>query len=110
MKLNFKLNSNKINFNGGGRKSAKLLIVSMSYLFVLVIFPLIFAKKSQFAAFHAKQGLALLVVWVIGIFSFYVPYLPWVIALIILFLVITGISNVLLQKERALPIVGRLAL
>ena len=105
-----RVNFNKLNSLLNWPLIGKVALAAMSYLFILVIFPLIFGRKNQFIAFHARQGLILLIIWAIGLFSFYLPLLPWLVALLVLVLVIVGITNTIMQKERALPIIGRLSI
>lgn len=86
------------------------ILALLSYLGVLVIIPLIFGRKIAFIQYHARQGVALLGLWVIGIFSFYVPFLPWAIVFIILVETLIGLVNVITHREKHLPIIGRVAL
>lgn len=85
------------------------VLALLSYLHVLVIIPLLLSKNNSFVRFHAKQGLILLIVWTVGLFSIYVPLLPWIVFIFIIVCVIFGIINVFLSRERFLPLVGRLA-
>lgn len=81
----------------------------LSYLYILVIVPLIFSRKNQFVKFHAKQGLILFAFWSLAIFSLYIPLLPWLFALLIVFFILFGIVNVFLSRERLLPVIGKFA-
>lgn len=83
------------------------ILALISYLNILVFIPLLLSKKNTFIAYHAKQGFALLVVWVLFFFSFYIPVLPWIFALYILICIVYGIYNVLTSKEKPLPIIGK---
>ncbi len=76
----------------------------LSYLGVLVVFPLIMKRDSQFVQFHVKQGLVLLVGWVIS----WLPFGP-IIGIVALVLSVIGIINVLNGEKKSLPIVGELA-
>ena len=55
------------------------VLAAIGYLCILFLVPLLAAKNSPFAQFHAKQGLILFVgwviVWVIGL----IPILGWII-------------------------------
>ena len=104
--LNLKLNKVTDYFNWP--VIGRVVLASMSYLFILAIFPYIFGRKNNFIFFHAKQGIALLVVWALLLFSFYVLFLPWLIALALVILIVIGIVNCVRQKERALPVIGKL--
>lgn len=81
----------------------------LSYLNILVIIPALFGRKSPFVQFHVRQGIALLIVTVIFSFSFYVPILPILLALFIVICIIIGVINVLIGRERPLPIIGKWA-
>lgn len=88
----------------------RITVLSLfSYLHVLVIVSLIFSRKNQFIKFHAKQGLILFAFWSLAMFSLYVPLLPWLFALLIVFFILFGIVNVFLSRERFLPVIGRFA-
>ena len=56
------------------------IIASLSYIFILCLAPLMLKRKSEFAQFHARQGLTITVAWfvfwVIGI----IPVLGWLIS------------------------------
>ena len=86
------------------------VLTLLSYLNVLVLIPFFGLRKSKFGEYHARQGLALLAVWVIGGFSFYLPVLPYLFVLFILVCMIYGIINVILGREHPLPLIGKLAL
>ena len=77
----------------------------LGYLGVLCLIPLLGRKESEFAQFHAKQGLVLLIGWVVSWF----PVFGWAIGIIAFVLSIMGIINVLSGKKEKLPIVGDLA-
>lgn len=76
----------------------------LSYLGVLVIIPLIVKKDSKFTQFHVKQGLVLLVGWILS----WLPFGP-IIGLVAFVFSIIGIINVLSGETKPLPIVGELA-
>ncbi|EKE18888.1 MAG: hypothetical protein ACD_9C00205G0003 [uncultured bacterium] len=84
-------------------KDNKLWAV-LSYLGVLVIIPLLAKKESKFVQFHVKQGLVLLVGWVLS----WLPFGP-IIAIIVFVFSIMGIINVLSGEMKKLPLVGDLA-
>jgi len=84
------------------------ILAIMSYFGFLVVFPWLLRKDSEFIQFHAHQGLALLVIWVIFAFSFYFPIIPWIFGIFILICLIIGIVNVITGRERRLPLIGRL--
>ena len=90
-----------------------------AYLGILVLIPLLGAKNSPYARFHANQGLALaiceivisMVLRVLG----RIPYLGWIFSIIgslvgiaCLVLAIMGIVNGANGRAKELPIVGKL--
>ncbi|HMN19710.1 MAG TPA: hypothetical protein PKA31_03930 [Candidatus Moranbacteria bacterium] len=89
----------------GDDVSENKLWALLGYLGVLCLIPLLGRKESAFAQFHAKQGLVLLIGWVVSWF----PVFGWVIGVIVLVFSIMGIINVLSGKKEKLPIVGDLA-
>lgn len=83
------------------------ILAMLSYLNVLVFIPILLSKKNDFVKYHAKQGLILLLFTTIAIFSFYIPVLPWILALYILVCILFGLWNVFTSREKALPILGK---
>lgn len=87
-----------------GNKDDKTIAV-LSYLGILCLIPLLLKKDSEFVKFHAKQGLVLLIGW----FLVWIPFLGWILGIVLLVLSIMGIMNVLNLKREKLPIIGDLA-
>ena len=91
----------------------------LSYLLVGIIWYFVDEKmkKSQFARFHAKQGLALLLAWIVvqivGIFVFWIPVIGWllwaVVSIFFLVVWILGIVYSATGKQKDLPVIGALA-
>lgn len=88
----------------------------IAYLLSIVGFVLVLAlkKRDRFAMYHAKQSLALFIVYIIGyIILVFIPVLGWMLlpiwGLIGLLLTIFGIINAVTGKEKPLPVVGKLA-
>jgi len=77
----------------------------LSYFGILVIIPLFGKKDSSFAQFHAKQGLVLLIGWIIS----WAPVFGGIIGIIVLVFSIFGIIYVLKGEKKKLPFVGDLA-
>ncbi len=80
-------------------------ITVLSYLGILCLVPLLLKKDSKFAKFHARQGLILTIGWVFS----WLPFIGWILSVILAIFAIWGIINVLNGKYVALPIVGDLA-
>jgi len=87
----------------------------LSYLLIGIIW--YFAddkmRKNAFAKYHVKQGLVLLIVWVviwiISIPLFFLFWLFWIIEIVLLVLMILGIINAVNNKKAPLPIIGQFA-
>ncbi len=86
------------------------LMAAISYLNILVLVPLVLSKKHSFVAFHARQGLALAVVWAVGILLFWLPVLGWLVVFFTLVEIIIGFVNVCRGKEKPLPLIGKYAI
>ena len=85
----------------------------LSYIGILCLIPLLTKKDDEFVFFHAKQGLVLFIAEVITTFVAVIPILGWIIApiagLIWFLLSIIGIINVLGDKKKELPVLGKYA-
>ena len=82
-------------------------IAALGYVWILCLVPLILKRKSPFAQFHAKQGLILFIVEVIGSFIFWIPVIGWALFLIVGILAIIGIVQALDGKYWQMPILGK---
>lgn len=100
-------------------------LAALSYLTVLVLVPLLAAKDSKYARFHANQGLVLLLVEVayfivcviLNLIKSFVPLLniPFSIVTTLLeialcVLIILGIVNAVQGKAKELPVIGGIRL
>lgn len=85
----------------------------IAYLGILVIIPLVTSKDDPFVKFHSKQGLVLLITWVIANFLWAIPVLGWFASPIInlgcFILMIVGIINAAGGQTKELPIIGQFA-
>lgn len=78
---------------------------AIGYLGILSIVVLLMKKDSEFARFHAKQGFVLF----IGMFLAVIPFIGWILGLVVMILAIMGIINAATGKKWKLPILGDLA-
>ncbi|MBE5785501.1 MAG: hypothetical protein E7330_06830 [Clostridiales bacterium] len=89
----------------------------LSYIWILWIVPLFAAKDSQFARFHANQGLLLWIVSVVmGIIGIVLGFIPvvgtvikiigWIVNVATLVLAIIGIINAVKGEMKPLPLIG----
>lgn len=84
-------------------------ITLLSYFWLLSLVPLLVKKESPFAQFHAKQGLALFLVWMAGLFVLlFIPILGWMLMPVLhlagLVLSVIGIVNVWQGKAWEMPV------
>lgn len=87
------------------------LFAMFSYIGFLFIVPLIIAPDSQYARFHANQGINLFVAQIICGLVCTIPVIGWVLGGIAevasVVLVIIGILNAVTGNAKELPIVGK---
>ena len=89
----------------------------LAYISILVLVPILVAKESKFARFHANQGLVLFIASIvsgiiIGILGMF-PFIGWIfrlagaaIEIITIVLMVIGIVNAANGKAKELPIIG----
>ena len=99
------------------------LMAVLSYLGILVLVPILAAKDSPFAKFHATQGLNLLIVSVawsivsgiigailgaIGVTFLSVLWsiITWLVSIVIFLTMVIGILNAAQGKAKELPVIG----
>lgn len=79
--------------------------------YILFLIPMLAAKDSKFAMYHANQGLVLFLVSIVGgIVLGFIPILGWIIGmfwpLVIIVFVILGIINASKGEMKPLPVIG----
>ncbi len=86
------------------------LMAAVSYLGILVIIPLLISRKDKFVLFHAKQGLVLLLVYVVaGIAMSWIPIIGNLVGLLGFVASIAGLIQALQGKWWKMPLIGDLA-
>ena len=94
-------------------ESNKFMAV-LSYIGILWLIPMLAAKDSKFAQYHANQGLVLTIAGVLLSIACFIlvliPILGWIIApiagLIPTVMMILGIVNACQGKAKELPVIG----
>ncbi len=85
----------------------------IAYIGILVVIPLVTNKGDPFVKFHSKQGLVLLITWVIANSLWAIPVFGWFASPIInlgcFILMIVGIMNAAGKQTKELPIIGQFA-
>ncbi len=89
------------------------IMALISYFSVLCLVPILAKKKDEFVKFHAKQGLVLSIgevatLIVVGIIPF-LWFLGNLLGLFWLVLSIIGIINVVKNRKKELPLLGKFA-
>ncbi len=89
------------------------LIAAIGYLGILCLVPLLLKKDSAFSQHHGKQGLVLLVAWLVLWVGNVIPVLGqivWMLGSIVLVIVmILGMINALQGKMWEMPVLGMYA-
>ena len=96
--------------SSGGQKNVGMAI--LCYFGILVLIPFLTdAKNDPFVKFHIKQGLVLLIAYLIAGVIAAVPFIGWVVGgivwIFLLILFIMGIINAAGGKEAELPLIGK---
>lgn len=84
----------------------------LAYIWILFLVPLLAAKNSKYARYHAYQGVALFITWIlVQAVGHLLPYslsgLVWIASLGVLALSIIGIVNAYNGKAKPLPLIGK---
>lgn len=82
------------------------VLAAISYIWLVSLIVLLVKKDSKFAQFHAKQGLVLAILSII--FAF-IPFVGWILNLVIFVAAIIGIIQAASGKYWKLPLLGGLA-
>ncbi len=90
------------------------MMAIFAYLGILIIIPFLTGSKDDpFVKFHIKQGLVLIISFVIGTVVSIVPILGWLVGFVLFLfnavMVILGIINVVSNKQSQLPLIGKFA-
>ena len=98
------------NYSQSDISSNKLMAI-LSYIGILVLIPLLAAKDSPYARYHANQGLVLLVFLIIVLILGKIwGFLGWVGFIVWFVLAIIGIVNAAKGRAKELPIIGKFRL
>ncbi len=89
----------KKSFSTSGRKDKDIeenkVIAALSYAWILFLVPLLGKRKSKFAQFHAKQGLVLFILELIGSLLMWFPVFGQLLMLAFLVISVIGIIKAL---------------
>lgn len=84
---------------------ANKTIACLSYIWILFLVPLLGKKDSAFAQHHAKQGLVLFVIEIIGSIFFWFPVLGQLLWLALIIVSVLGIVKALNGEKWEIPYV-----
>lgn len=84
-------------------------IAALSYIWILFLIPLLTKKNSDFAKYHAKQGLVLFIFTTVVGFIMWIPIIGWLLGIASFILFIIGLVNALGGKKEPLPLIGKYA-
>ena len=91
-------------------QSSNTLMAVLCYFGILVLIPFLTdAKNDPFVKFHIKQGLVLLIVYVICGFVLWIPFIGWLLGILLFILFLMGVINAASGKETPLPVIGKFA-
>jgi len=85
------------------------ILSAVGYVWILCLIPLFLKRNSQYAQFHAKQGLVLFVAEIIGWLVFWIPLIGWILYVYVIVMAVLGIMNALQGKYWEMPFLGKYA-
>jgi uncharacterized membrane protein len=85
------------------------VFAAIAYLGILCLVPLLAKKDSPFAQFHAKQGLVLLVIQIVGWVIFWIPVIGWILLIVVYAVALVGLIQALMGKYWKIPGVANIA-
>jgi fumarate reductase subunit D len=89
------------------------LIAAIGYLGILCIVPLLLKRDSKFAQHHGKQGLVLLIAWIVLWIGNIIPVLGQIVwalgSIALIILIILGMVNALQGRMWKMPLLGQYA-
>ncbi|OIO06763.1 hypothetical protein CO115_01370 [Candidatus Falkowbacteria bacterium CG_4_9_14_3_um_filter_36_9] len=88
---------------------ANKTIAALSYLWILFLIPLLTKKNSKFCQFHAKQGLILFIIEIVGGLIFWFPVFGQILMLALLVVSVIGIIKALNGEWWKIPYIYELS-
>lgn len=85
------------------------LLAAFSYIWVLFLIPLLARRDSKFCQWHAKQGLVLFLVELVGSLVFWIPIIGWALLLVVIILAVLGFLKALIGEYWEMPWLGQYA-
>ena len=80
-------------------------VAALSYIWILCLVPLLAKKDSEYAQFHAKQGLVLFIVEIVGSLFFWFPFFGQLLAMVLLIVSVIGVIKTLNGEWWEAPVI-----
>jgi len=100
----------KISFDPNDVKENSL-IAALSYIGILCLIPLLAKKDSKFAQEHGKQGLVLLIAWIVLVVVGWIPILGWIVmffgSIAMLIVALIAFIKCLMGEFWEVPVLGQ---
>lgn len=85
------------------------ILAALSYVGILFLIPLFGARDSEFAQFHAKQGLVLFAVSVLISFIAWIPFVGWSLAAAAFIVAVYAFFQAIQGVRWEIPYLGSIA-
>lgn len=79
------------------------IMAAISYVWILCLVPLLLKRDSKFAQAHAKQGLVLFIVEVVGSVVFWIPLLGWLLWVLVVVSAVAALIKALQGEFWSIP-------
>lgn len=90
------------------KKDDYRVTAALAYVFLLFFIPMA-KKESEFCQFHAKQGIAMFVAWVVVSFLAWIPFFGWAAWISMIVLNVLAIVKTLKGEKWEIPVLGKYA-
>lgn len=90
--------------------SEERVYAAMAYLAVLVVVPLLVRRGDPYVAFHARQGLVILIGYAVALLlSSVLPRVGSLLFMLLMLASVVGLVNALIGRQWRIPLVGQAA-
>lgn len=83
------------------------LVAALSYVWILFLIPLLLNRDSKFSQFHARQGLILCIIEIVGSLVFWIPVVGQILFLLVLIIAVMGFIKTLQGEWWKAPLIYR---
>jgi uncharacterized membrane protein len=88
------------------------VIAAISYITWIgwiIAFLINMEKKNDYAKYHFRQSLLVLLIWIVGWLVFWIPVLGWILAIICVVLWVFGLVYAIQGEKKPIPLIGQYA-